>query len=427
MDRKTPPGSWVRNTPTWRWASRLRVTATVWILSPAYSRNIAAFPHGGGGYVAATKLLGERAGVVSGRALLVDDMLTITTSLATAGDVPFSLLPETALPWKLTTEIAFIVILTWLNLRGVRESVIVLTPIFVVFLVTHAQLIVFGVVLRLTEFGATMSSAKAGFDAGLTTLGAGGMGLLFHHAYSIGGGTFTGIEAVSNGLEILREPRVATAKRTMLSLAASLALLSAGLLLCYLLWKVGYTPGKTRNFLLTDTATQGFPIAQGLGIVTLAPDAAILVVSAQAGFLDGPRVLANMALDSWVPHGFGALSERLTTQGNSRISSSSRPAPLTRGVSRGATNLTRCARTRRRIFASTRPSRIASASPRSLTGLAEPTSSTKWRRSAKTPRASIRAQRSSRESWYSPANAGISASSTTKRPSRSRNGSFGRG
>ena len=69
--------------------------------------------------------------------------------------------------------------------------------------------------------------------------------LLFVHAYSLGGGTYTGIEAVSNGLPIMREPRVQTAKRTMLYMAASLAFTAAGLLVCYLLWHVD--PSRARR------------------------------------------------------------------------------------------------------------------------------------------------------------------------------------
>lgn len=69
------------------------MATTVLVISTAYSRIIEQFPHGGGGYVVATKLLGPRAGVVSGSALLVDYVLTISISIAAAGDAIFSLLP----------------------------------------------------------------------------------------------------------------------------------------------------------------------------------------------------------------------------------------------------------------------------------------------------------------------------------------------
>ncbi len=83
--------------------------------------------------------------------------------------------------------------------------------------------------------------------------------LLFIHAYSLGGGTYTGIEAVSNGLPIMREPRVRTAKRTMLYMAVSLAFTAAGLLVCYRSWHIQPVPGKTLNAVLVETMTAPLP------------------------------------------------------------------------------------------------------------------------------------------------------------------------
>lgn len=286
---------------------------TVVVLSTAYSLLIEQFPYGGGGYVVATKLLGERAGLVSGCALLVDYVLTITVSIAAAGDALFSFLPIEWHPWKLPVEILIIVALTVLNIRGVRESVLVLTPVFILFLLTHVALISGTIGAHAPEIPRLAGSLGGGFQNGLQSLGIAGMFLLFIHAYSLGGGTYTGIEAVSNGLMIMREPRVKTAKRTMVYMAASLAFTAAGLLLAYLLIGVSHVEGKTMNAVLFERLMHGFPFGHAVVIVTLISEGAILAVAAQGGFLAGPRVLANMAIDSWVPHRFGALSERLTT------------------------------------------------------------------------------------------------------------------
>jgi len=290
------------------------MAATVIVIAIAYTRVIEHFPHGGGGYVVATKLLGEKAGVVSGSALLVDYVLTITISIAAAGDALFSFLPPAWLDWKLSTEVFLIALLTMINLRGVRESVLLLTPFFLLFLVTHLVLIGGGLLIKTPEIPATLQTAGRGFNEGLTTLGAGGVFLLFLHAYSLGGGTYTGIEAVSNGLSIMREPRVETGKRTMVYMAASLAVTASGLLLCYLLWQVTFVPGKTMNAVLAERFVGGSSYGPTFVILLLLSEGAILVVAAQTGFVDGPRVLSNMAIDSWVPRRFGALSERLTTQ-----------------------------------------------------------------------------------------------------------------
>ena len=287
---------------------------TVLLISAAYRGIIEAFPHGGGGYLVATKLLGRGAGVVSGSALLVDYVLTITVSIAAAGDAIFSFIPASLIAFKLPMEIAFILGLTTLNIRGVRESAIALAPIFMVFVISHVVLIVGGIIAHADHIPATAAQVTTGISTGAKTLGVGGMILLFIHAYSLGGGTYTGIEAVSNGLPIMREPRVATAKRTMLYMAVSLAFTAAGLLVCYLLWNVSPVPGKTLNAVLVEKMTETLPLGHFLAIVTLMSEGILLVVAAQAGFLDGPRVLANMAIDNWMPRRFAALSDRLTTQ-----------------------------------------------------------------------------------------------------------------
>jgi hypothetical protein len=286
---------------------------TVLIISAAYRGIIEAFPHGGGGYVVATKLLGRSAGVTSGCALLVDYILTITVSVAAAGDAIFSFLPAGWLGAKLPVEVFFIAGLTTLNLRGARESAIALAPMFLVFVGTHLALIVGGVLMHAPTLPATAHEIGSGFHHGLGTLGLGGMILLFIHAYSLGGGTYTGIEAVSNGLPIMREPRVQTAGRTMVYMATSLAFTAAGLLICYLLWHIVPVEGKTMNAVLAERVTQHIPLGRTLVVINLISEGVLLVVAAQAGFIDGPRVLANMAVDSWVPRRFAALSDRLTT------------------------------------------------------------------------------------------------------------------
>jgi amino acid transporter len=96
----------------------LATALTVFIISYAYSRIIEHFPHGGGGYVVATHTLGEKAGIISGGALLVDYMLTITVSIAACGDALFSFLPMRFHEFKLPFEFLLIAILIILNLRG---------------------------------------------------------------------------------------------------------------------------------------------------------------------------------------------------------------------------------------------------------------------------------------------------------------------
>ena len=292
---------------------------TVIIIAAAYSRIIEHFPFGGGGYIVATRLLGPGAGVVSGSALMVDYVLTITTSVAAGAEAIFSFLPPQLHSQSFAVEVVAIGVLVLLNLRGVRESVTVLAPIFAVFLLTHAVLIGGSVLSRVDEVHVVTEQVRGGLSTGVATLGLGGMFALFLRAYSMGAGTYTGIEAVSNGLQIMREPKVETAKRTMVLMAISLALTAGGITFAYLLLHVTPVAGQTMNAVLASRFAgafqlAGLPVGQWFVWITLLSETLLLFVAAQAGFIDGPRVLANMAVDSWAPHRFAQLSDRLTMQ-----------------------------------------------------------------------------------------------------------------
>ena len=290
----------------------IAIAATVFIISWSYRRIIEEFPHGGGGYIVASKHLGPYVGAVSGSALLVDYVLTIAISLAAGGDAVFSFLPEAWLPAKHAAVLAVLGVLTLMNLRGVKESVKILTPIFLIFLLTHAFLIFGAVGTNVRHVGEISALIATEGRSHISTAGLVGVLLVFLRAFSLGGGTFTGIEAVSNGMAIMREPRVRTAKRTMLLMATSLAITASGILLAYLLLHVLPQKGKTMNAVLAEHFVGGGALASAFVGVTMVSEGALLFVAAQAGFVDGPRVMANMALDQWMPHRMAALSEQLT-------------------------------------------------------------------------------------------------------------------
>ena len=120
----------------------LMIAATVLIISACYSKVIELFPGGGGGYLVATKLLGPRFGVVSGCALIFDYVLTISTSVAAGVDQIFSILPESWSHNRFFLKFVVLGVLIILNLRGVKESVQILVPIFLLFVGTHFLMIV---------------------------------------------------------------------------------------------------------------------------------------------------------------------------------------------------------------------------------------------------------------------------------------------
>jgi amino acid transporter len=295
----------------------LAVAATVFIISASYSQIIEYFPSGGGGYVVASKLLHPVAGLFSGSALIVDYVLTITLSIAAGVDTIADFMPPAFTTYKLWVKAILIILLIWLNMRGIKESVTTLLPIFILFVITHIILIVAGLI----GHGAQIVPVVHGTLQETHQIVGGPLGLwgflvIFFTAYSLGGGTYTGIEAVSNGLANLREPRVQTGKKTMLYMATSLALTAGGILVLYMLWDTPTVENETMNGTLSKQifgpwTTFGLPMGQWLVYLTLLSEGLLLFIAAQTGFIDGPNVLSNMAVDSWLPHRFANLSHRL--------------------------------------------------------------------------------------------------------------------
>ena len=289
---------------------------TILIIASSYSHIIELFPHGGGGYLVASKLLSPEMGVISGSALLIDYILTITISIASGADAIFSFLPIGYIGYKLWFAVFGVFVLLLLNLRGIKEAVMPLVPVFLLFVFTHAVVIVYAVVSHMGNFGVVYHETGRELTNSFHTLGLFGVLFLVLKAYSLGAGTFTGIEAVSNGLPVLQEPKVATAKKTMKYMAISLSVTVMGLMMAYILFDVRDSPGKTLNAILFESVTASWGGFYGVGFVwiTLFSEAVLLFIAAQTGFLDGPRVLANMALDKWLPTRFAMLSDRLVTE-----------------------------------------------------------------------------------------------------------------
>ena len=292
---------------------------TVFIIATAYNQVIELFPSGGGGYKVATRLLGRHVGLVSGSALVVDYMLTIAISIAAGVDALFSFLPHAWDAYGLETKIFLLVVLLVLNLRGVKESIRVLLPLFLGFVFTHVFLILYGVGRHAQDLSGVLRNSIGQFSTMTHDLGWVGAVAVIMRAYALGGGTYTGIEAVSNSVNVLKEPRVHTGKWTMFYMALSLSFTAGGIIFLYLLWNVRPVAGETLNAvvfsaILSSWHFGGVNAGHIVMVVTMLLEAALLFVAANTGYLGGPAVLANMAVDHWLPHRFSQLSDRLVTK-----------------------------------------------------------------------------------------------------------------
>ncbi|MDQ1812730.1 hypothetical protein RBA41_05370 [Massilia sp. CCM 9210] len=198
---------------------------------------------------------------------------------------------------------------------------------------TRLVLIVYGIVAHasyLPQLIPTTMIETRELASSIGWTGVAGMLLL---ACSQGGGTCTGLEAVSNNVNLLAEPRVRTGKMTMLYMALSLAFTASGILLLYLPWDARQVAGRTLNAstfkAIIDSMGLGGPLLnQVLPVIVLAFEAGLLFVAANTGFPGGPSVLSNMAADSWVPHKFRYLPTRLVTQNGILVMGIAAPAIL---------------------------------------------------------------------------------------------------
>jgi amino acid transporter len=297
----------------------IATAVTVFIIALAYNQVIELFPTGGGGYRVATKLVGPYLGLVSGCALILDYVLTIAISIASGVDALASFLPLGFQPYKLWAEALAIALLIVMNMRGLKEAIKILLPIFLGFVATHLVLIAYGILAHASHLPQVVPSTLAETSALAHDIGWTSVAGLLLLAYSQGGGTYTGLEAVSNNVNMLAEPRVRTGKMTMLYMALSLAVTAGGIILLYLLWDARPVAGETLNAttfraIIAYAGLGGPVLNQVLLAVVLAFEAGLLFVAANTGFLGGPSVLSNMAADSWVPHQFRYLSWRLVTQ-----------------------------------------------------------------------------------------------------------------
>lgn len=292
----------------------LAIGLTVFLIAFGYNQVIELFPSGGGGYRVSTALLGKYSGLVTGAALIMDYSLTIVISVVSAIDALFSLLPPVWQNHKLAFDTILILLLIVLNLRGMKESIKILLPIFIGFLLTHVFLIGYGIEAHAHQLPHIFATSTGDIHHLNQSVGLFFVAGLFLHAYAMGGGTYTGLEAVSNNVNVLAEPRVRTGKITMLYMAISLSLTAGGIILLYLLWNVVPNYHQTLNAIVFTSILNGIPFANQILFLTLLFEAGLLFVSANTGFLGGPAVLANMAVDEWVPHRFRNLSNRLVKQ-----------------------------------------------------------------------------------------------------------------
>jgi amino acid transporter len=277
----------------------LVIVGLVAILTASYRQTIYAYPSGGGAFVVAKSTLGETPGLVAAAALLIDYVLTVAVSVAAGVAAITSAVPALH-EHRVALGLVAITILTWGNLRGVRES----GKIFAVptYLFVGGLGVVILVGLGRALFGAQADHPLPAIPAvqGLTLF-------LLLRAFSSGCTALTGIEAISNGVPAFRDPVAKNAATTMTWMAIMLAGLFLGLtILAYL---YGLVPREEETVI-----SQIARISLGGGIPYYFMQAAtmlILILAANTSYNGFPRLACLLAQDDFLPHQMRSLGERL--------------------------------------------------------------------------------------------------------------------
>jgi amino acid transporter len=301
------------------------VVALLFVILLSYRRVIAAYPSGGGDYEVAMVNLGKKPALVVASALLLDYVMTVAVSVAAGTDNIISAFPELD-PWRVEIAIGFILFLTVVNLRGVRESGAAFAVPTYLFIATVFLMIGSGVYRIAT--GEVLTAPSAGYEVVVHDLAAGtsqiAMTLLLLRAFASGSAALTGIEAIANGVPAFRKPKVKNAQTTMLLMGGAAITMLSGIVFLGLATNVHYAefpceqlPGWTE----CDTSPQMSVIAQigsavfGSGswlfFILQVLVACVLLLAANTAFNGFPLLASVLAKDKFAPKALMTRGDRL--------------------------------------------------------------------------------------------------------------------
>ena len=275
----------------------------------SYRQTIAAYPNGGGSYTVAKENLGRRAGLLAGAALMIDYLLNVAVGISAGVGALVSAVPS-LLPHTLALCLAVLVILTVVNLRGLKEAGTAFVAPTYFFVGTLALVIVIGLYKTVVSGGHPVPVVAAPRQAS-AALQAVGLWILLK-AFASGCTALTGVEAVSNGVQAFRKPVVPAARATLTAIIAILIVLLGGIALVVKYYGIAATdpgaPGYQSVLSLVTAAVAGKGIFYD---VTMFSVLLVLCLSANTSFADFPRLCRMVARDDYLPHSLTTRGRRL--------------------------------------------------------------------------------------------------------------------
>ena len=268
------------------------------ILIFCYRQTIAAYPQGGGAYIVAHENLGQTPGLVAGGALIIGYVLTVAVSACAGAAAITSAFPQ-LLKYKALLAFAIICLLTWGNLRGLRESSVMFGVPTYIFILTMITLIVTGLIKYALGMFTPEHQVVAAQQAGDTLI------FVMLRAFASGCTALTGVEAVSNGVPNFKEPTVKNAKTVLYAMAGFVALVFFGVSALINLYRIQPNSEATA---VSQLAGAVFGHGSAMYFVVQIMTVIILALAANTAYAGMPLLTALMAKDGFLPR-------RLVTRG----------------------------------------------------------------------------------------------------------------
>jgi amino acid transporter len=264
------------------------------IVTISYEQTIHAYPGGGGAYIVARDNLGELPAQTAGAALLTDYILTVAVSISSGVAQIVSAFPAIG-PYRVTLAVSLVLLVTVVNLRGVRESGRAFAIPTYFFLASMTLTVVIGLVRYFTGTLGTVVDPPLMHVGGTLTVVA---PFLLLHAFANGTTALTGVEAISNGITAFKEPRSHNAGITLIWMSAILGTLFLGI--TFLAVNIGAVPSEVETVIsqLARTIFNGRELPY---LIVISATTLILIMAANTSFADFPRLSALHAGDGFLP------------------------------------------------------------------------------------------------------------------------------
>lgn len=286
------------------WPLAIGIAVLLAIVVSSYEQTIHAYPTGGGSYTVTHENLGQLPGLVAASAILTDYVLTVSVSITAGVAAITSVVPE-LYGYRIILALFFIMVITLLNLRGVRESGTIFAVPTYIFIALILVMIATGLGKWLLNGMPLAAPPKINYPAtrDLTLF-------LILRAFSSGCAALTGVEAISNGVPAFKPPESKNAAQTLLMMAGLLITMFLGI--TFLAYQYGIVPSETGyETLISQLGRDIFGAKSIMYYALQAATTLILILAANTSFADFPRLSSILAQDRYMPHQFAHIGDRL--------------------------------------------------------------------------------------------------------------------